>query len=93
MKFRKVKRFDWDERNIAHIAKHSVSLEEVEKVFLNNKPHFRRHGKVFYAFGQTSSGRYLFIVFRFVTPKVVRVITARDMTQKERRYYRRVTRR
>jgi hypothetical protein len=49
---------DWDERNIAHIAKHSVSPEEVEEVFFDDTPHFRRHGKVFYAFGQTMSGRY-----------------------------------
>ena len=89
----KVRRLDWDERNIAHIAKHSVSPEEVEEVFFDDTPHFQRHGKVFYAFGQTMSGRYLFVVFRFVTPNTVRVITARDMTEKERRYYRRVTRR
>jgi uncharacterized DUF497 family protein len=75
---------DWDERNIAHIAKHSVSPEEVEEVFFDDTPHFRRHGKVFCAFGQTMSGRYLFVVFRFVTPNTVRVITARDMTEKER---------
>jgi uncharacterized DUF497 family protein len=61
-------------------------------VFFDDTPHFRAW-QSFYAFGQTMSGRYLFVVFRFVTPNTVRVITARDMTEKERRYYRRVTRR
>ena len=30
-------RFDWDEANIGHIARHSVTQEEVEEVFLNDQ--------------------------------------------------------
>jgi hypothetical protein len=29
-------RFDWDKRNIAHIAKHRVKPHEVEEVLSNN---------------------------------------------------------
>ena len=28
--------FDWDEANIAHIARHNVTQEEVEQVFAND---------------------------------------------------------
>jgi uncharacterized DUF497 family protein len=42
-------------------------------------------------YGVTDSGRYLFIVFMIKKKdkqNIARVISARDMTQKERRYYR-----
>ncbi|HID64113.1 MAG TPA: BrnT family toxin [Anaerolineae bacterium] len=35
----------------------------------------------------TDGGRYLFVVFTWKASEVVRVITARDMTQSERRFY------
>jgi len=82
----------WDFRNIEHIARHKVTPGEVEEVLFENKPHFRRHGEIYYAFGCTQSGRYLFIVFRLIAPKKARIITARDMTIRERRYYRKVMR-
>jgi len=41
-----------------------------------------------YVFGKTYSGRFLFVVVRFVRPGEVRVITARDMNAWEKSYFR-----
>ncbi len=89
----RIEELEWDDRNRNHIARHNVSLEEVEEVFFENQPHFRRWQNVFYAYGRTSSGRYLFIVFKMGGQHRGRIITARDMTQRERRLYRKVMKR
>lgn len=77
------------------VRKHSVQTWEVEEVLLAN-PEFRRGGKgkrkgedLFYAFGQTDGGRYLFIVFIRKRGNRVLVLTAREMTDREKRGYRR----
>lgn len=51
------------------IRKHQVSLDEVEEVFFNN-PAFKKAQRgrynnehLYYAFGQSDSGRYLLVVF------------------------------
>lgn len=38
-------------------------------------------------YGKTQAGRYLFIVFVYKSPMRGLIISARDMTIKERRYY------
>jgi len=81
--------FDWDEDNIEHIAAHGVELEEVEEA-LAGKPLIRRgRASRYLAFGRTAAGRYLFVVVRDLGKGWCRVVTARDMTVAERRYYRR----
>lgn len=40
------------------------------------------------AYGQTVAGRYLLVVLRVKSEGMVRCITARPMTTKEKRYYR-----
>jgi len=81
--------FDWDEDNIDHIARHGVEVDEVEQA-LAHKPLIRK-GRLerYWAFGRTQAGRYLFIVVKNLGKGWARVITARDMTKTERRYYRR----
>lgn len=73
--------------------KHQVEQSEVEKV-LSNGPRFRRVGRgdvageaVFAALGRTDAGRYLvvFLVHKF--DRSALIISARDMTDKERRRY------
>ena len=75
------------------IRKHQVWSEEVEEVLLA-QPHVRfverghRPGEDLYAaFGQTESGRYLAIFFILKESGVALVITAREMTRKERKTY------
>ena len=84
----KIKAFQWDERNEGHIIeRHNVTKSEAEEVFMGD-PYFRigRDGTR-YVYGQTSAGRYLFIVYLYHGNGVARVITARDMTDGERKLY------
>jgi len=75
------------------IRKHQVWPDEVEEVLMAY-PHVRfmerghRPGEDLYAaFGQTTGGRYLAVFFLQKPRKVALVITARDMTNKEKRRY------
>ena len=81
--------FDWDEDNIDHIARHGVDVDEVEEA-LSRKPLIRKgRSERYWAFGQTEAGRHLFIVVKNLGKGWARVITARNMTKTERRYFRR----
>ena len=82
--------FDWREWVLEKIIeKHGVESEEVEQVFFNSPCKVRRSesGK-FLLYGRSNGGRYLFVVFAW-DGYLVRVISARDMTPSERRYYER----
>jgi len=85
--------FDWDEHNAEkNWQKHKVSPSECEQVFFN-KPlvveddaqHSEKEA-MYYTLGQTDSGRPLFIVFT-IRKKLIRVISARNMSRKERKVY------
>jgi len=58
--------FDWDEGNIAHIAKHGVSPDEAEHVVLNDPldlDHSEKDGEVrILQVGMTARGRILRVV-------------------------------
>ena len=76
-------------------AKHDVTAEEVEEVFrlgavFRRGPRGKRPGEDLYkAYGQTEAGRYLFIVFIYKRDRRALILSARDMTSKEQRFYRR----
>lgn len=86
--------FDWSGGNAEkNLERHGVSPSESEQVFFN-RPLFvsddmghSEHEKRFYVLGQTDEERELFVAFT-LRVKRVRVISARDMHQKERRIYR-----
>jgi uncharacterized protein len=86
--------FDWSGGNAdKNWERHGVSPSESEQVFFN-RPLFvsddidhSEHEKRFYVLGQTDEGRELFVAFT-MRAKRVRVISVRDMHQKERRIYR-----
>ncbi len=75
--------------------KHSVEQAEVEQIFARNPRYFRgpkgkRRGEnVYYAFGQTEAGRYLVVVYIKKQDGRVLILSARNMTEKERRRYQR----
>jgi uncharacterized DUF497 family protein len=80
----------WTEDRINHIAIHSITPQEVEEACFNeDDPPLIRTGRdnLHYVFGKTISGRALFVVVRFVRPGEVRLVTARDMNDWERKYY------
>jgi uncharacterized DUF497 family protein len=90
---RKCTGFEWDEGNLLkNWGKHRVSASECEQVFFNRPlvslPD-RAHSQVeprFYALGQTDAARYLFIAFT-VRNDLIRVISARDMSRRERKVF------
>ena len=80
--------FDWDEKNEDHIAEHGIAIFEVEEAILFSKPFYQRSRESKYiAYSVTKEGRYLFIVFVIKGSGRIRVISARDMAEKEKRYY------
>lgn len=80
--------FDWDEKNENHILEHGVTISEAEEAILLYRPFYQRGRENKYiAYVITGEGRYLFIVFTVKGGGYIRVITARDMTKKEKRYY------
>jgi uncharacterized DUF497 family protein len=82
--------FEWDDDNIEHMARHSVSPDEVEGVAFDDEPWVKK-GRVEtrYMLGYTVSGRYLFVVYVLKGKGKARVITAMDMDEKTRRLYKR----
>lgn len=87
--------FDWDEGNLVkNWEKHRVTVAECEQVFFN-RPLLARpdesHSEAevrFYLLGKADTGRQLFVVFTIREDRI-RVISARDMSRKERRSYER----
>jgi hypothetical protein len=85
--------FEWDEGNLTkNWEKHQVSALDCEQVFFN-RPLIafpdERHSETeprFFALGQTDTGRRLFIVFT-ARNDLIRVISAREMSRKERKIY------
>ncbi len=85
----------WSESDVAHIARHGVTPEEVEEV-LSANPVWRRGrthpatGRTsLIALGQTEAGRYLFVVLSLREPGRARCVTAMEMDEKARRFYER----
>ncbi len=87
---RRVEGFIWAEWVVDKLDwKHSLAPDEVEEAFFNPPYKIRRtKGKKYLLYGRSYDGRYLFIVFAW-KGKQVKVISARDMTAAERRYFNR----
>ena len=87
--------FEWDVHNTDKIrTRHGVAPTECEQVCFNlpivTGDDFGHSGNEsrFYTLGQTNTGRLLFLVFT-VRKNKIRVISARDMSRKERGIYQR----
>ncbi len=88
--------FQWDAGNKdKNWLKHKVTNSECEQIFFN-QPFFVNHDLKhsnkeyrFCALGQTDLGRKLFVVFT-IRNKKIRIISARDMSKKEKEIYRKL---
>jgi uncharacterized protein len=87
--------FDWDEWNTTkNWERHRVTPEEAEDVFFHEPMLLRNdigHSQTerrYQAMGETRSSRRLIVVF-MIRKNLIRVISARDMSQKEAEAYRR----
>ncbi|MBI3333158.1 MAG: BrnT family toxin [Candidatus Omnitrophica bacterium] len=87
-----VEGFDWDRGNAQkNWQRHGVVFTECEEVFFSGPVLFPDpgHSSVeprYFALGQTVQGRLLAVVFTMRGGRI-RVISARDMSRKERRTY------
>jgi hypothetical protein len=87
--------FQWDEANATkNWERHRVSQGECEQVFFNHpfvvavdEKHSQEESR-YYGLGQTDGGRGLFVVFT-IRGDLIRVISARDMSRREREVYER----
>ena len=88
--------FEWDEANAQkNWQNHGVSPSEAEQVFFR-KPllavediEHSQEEQRYYVLGQTDRGRMLFIAFT-IRKGAIRVISARDMSRKEKKVYSRL---
>ncbi len=88
-----ISRLEWDEYRIDHIALHGVEPDEVWEVCADRFLLGRQQGANRYRlYGQSESGRYLFVVIESRYGTVYKPITARDMTEAEKRAFRRLRR-
>jgi len=88
----RISRLEWDEDRVAHIARHNIEPEEVWEVCRDPLHRARREGHNRYrVYGQTADGRYLFVVLEY-SAGMHKPITARDMTDGEKRAYRKLRR-
>ena len=83
--------FQWDEVNaIKNVVRHDVYPDEIEEAFYNRYRLRKTRSDRYFLYGVTDSGRYLFVLFLIKKTNrrsLVRVISARDMTRKEKNYY------
>lgn len=91
----KITGFDWDKGNThKSVVKHGVERTEAEEIFFNiplivvedyqhNQTEDRLH-----ALGKSNSGRLIHVTFTLRKDgQLIRVISARDMSRKERAIY------
>lgn len=86
--------FNWSGGNAEkNWSRHRVSPLEAEQVFFNSPllagedPAHSHQEKRLFALGQTDEGRELFVAFT-IRGRKLRVVSARDMSRRERKVYR-----
>ena len=85
--------FDWDKGNtFKSWLKHRVNFIEAEEVFFNQPliiaqdfHHSQKESRL-YALGKTDAGRLIFVSLT-VRKNLIRIISARDMSRKEKEAY------
>lgn len=90
----RIHEFVWPQDRIDHIARHGVTPGEVEEVCFG-RPYVQRaksdgENPVYLVRGQTDAGRYLLCVIVELPDGKGYPVTARPMTDNEKRRYRRL---
>jgi uncharacterized DUF497 family protein len=85
--------FDWDDANVEHVGRHRVTPDEAEDALLDpgrigGGAGGRQDERRWAYLGATGAGRVLLVVTTRRRRRV-RVVTARDTSERERRRYRR----
>ncbi|MGH3503867.1 MAG: hypothetical protein ACRDQA_23675 [Nocardioidaceae bacterium] len=78
----------WTEESEAHIARHGVSPNEVEES-IYGRPRLTDRGReeTTLVYGATGAGRYLFVVVAEAADGRDYIVTAREMTESEKRAF------
>ena len=79
---------EWYDENIEHISKHRVTPVEVEDVCFGLHIAYSGENNRYILYGQTDNGRYLKIVLKRLHGSRFRPITAFDISESEKRSYR-----
>ena len=94
--FEKIIGFQWDKGNInKNLLKHNVENWECEQIFFNepliilDDPKHSFSEKRWAAFGSTDAGRQLVVIITKRDLRI-RVISAREMNKKERKFYEKI---
>jgi len=87
--------FRWIDWNRAHVAEHGVDWEEAEMLVRQARPPFPQQigEDKLLVMGQGRGGRFLQVIYVLDPDDTVFVIHARPLTDREKRRYRRRTRR
>jgi hypothetical protein len=89
----RVREFVWPQDRIDHIARHGVTPEEVEEACFGRafvqRARSQGESPVYYVRGRTAAGRYLFCVVIRLPDEKGYPVTARPMTDREKRHYKR----
>lgn len=93
--FSRIVGFEWDDGNVRKSAeKHGVDPREAEQVFLDPRllilidEEHSGEEKRFHAYGQSATGRLPLVSFTLrQSETLIRVISARNMSRKERQRY------
>ena len=82
-----IRRLHWDPGNIAHVARHSVTVQEADEACHGDPVALKSYLERIIVIGPTQAGRMLAVVLEPESTDVYRPITARPASRKERRYY------
>ncbi len=83
----KILQLVWDDWNREHIKKHKVTKRETEEVFVSKTVVKQSYKGRLMMFGETKNKRYLTLVVSFEKQKEPYIVSARDMSRKERMIY------
>ncbi len=77
----------WNDWNIAHIARHQVTRQEVEEACQSDHIYFESYKDRLILIGPTLAGRMLAVILEPEANDDYYVVTARSADRKERRLY------
>lgn len=95
IKFDKIEGFQWDKGNIdKNLQKHGISNNESEQIFFNEplivagweSIHSTSDEIRYFALGKTNSNKQLTVIFT-IRENLIRIISARLMSKKEKEIY------
>lgn len=82
-----IEKLIWNKENVDHIKKHDVTKVEVNQVVKKDYKNQPTYGNRLMIFGKTKKGRRLTVILIEKEKNNYLVITARDMSKKERKHF------